>query len=135
MRDLAVRTPDSGFLKPRLVRFVTSAERDEILAHVRATLLPNLETCIDNWKDNFPGREDPESYFSSLEDDLKEYKKAVSADAIAVALIDDGLARIETAVEDCARRNIRSPRWRVLRGEDSPRGSTESRSIFDDVDE
>jgi hypothetical protein len=75
IRDLAVSTPDAGFLRPDTVRFITADERASILDHVRTTLLPDLDRCIDHWRDNHNSEEDPEESFSHLRialNDLRE---------------------------------------------------------------
>jgi hypothetical protein len=135
VRDLAVSTPDAGFLDDRHVSFISDEERLEILQHVRTSLLPSLDSCIDNWCDNYRGGEQPSDYFDPLELALKDYGREFSDDADAEVHIADALARIEEAVNELTASGEPDYDYSAYRGQQSgTRTTDDSRSIFDDVD-
>lgn len=135
IRELSVDTPDSGFLLDRIKGLLTLEEIQSILEHVRFSLLPNLRVCVDSWKDNHDGEEDPEAFFSHLMDALKDYEKEFEGDEEALALIKKGYAMIEGAIEDLRSDMPEEPdRGDYNRGGVHQAPTSESRSIFDDVD-
>lgn len=134
IRDLAVDTPDSGFLDKEVRALFSPDEFEECLTHVRSNLLLKLDDCISNWRFNCGSEDDPEEYFSTLEATLKDFRKEFAADESVQAAIDTGLEEIQTTIDD-----LRSDRPPPRRGS-NPIGSLQdtwegSRSIFDDVDE
>ena len=137
LRDLAVRTPDAGFLDSATVGFLTTEERAEILEHVRSTLLTDLDQHVDNWRDNFSNNEDPKDYFDTLKSALREYDTAFVADPVASDYIAAGLAKIDEVIGELQADTPPSPD----RGDPFPDshatrdGPKSSRSIFDDVDQ
>ena len=136
IRELAVRTPDAGFLNRDIVSFLTEPEIDGILGDVREHFLPLLEGEIDIWKDNYSPREDPSDYFASLRTALNDFAAALSHDAEAVATIEQGLATIAEAIEDLDSQGPQEPdRSDYYQRDRSGPVGTESRSIFDDVDD
>jgi hypothetical protein len=136
VRELAVSTPDSGFLKGRYVEFITDVERRDILEDVRTSLLPHLDDCIENWRDNFRGGEKSTSYFSHLEEALTNYREEFAHDSIAETLIAAALAKIEKAVEELSVPDEdKDYDYSAHRRQQSGPYSTDGvRSIFDDVD-
>jgi hypothetical protein len=136
VRDLAVNTPDAGFLNQRHVSFISEEERLEILQHVHQSLLPQLDNCVESWRDNFRGDEDPNSYFSSLEEALKEFGQQLADDALAGIQIADALAKIGEAVEELNAAPEPDNDYSSFRHKQLGSLSSEiSRSIFDDVDQ
>jgi hypothetical protein len=136
VRELAVRTPDAGFLDKDIISFLTEDEVKEILEHVRSTFLPNLDGCIESWRDAHDSSEDPEEGFRHLKTALKEYEAALSEDTFSTLLIDSAMTRIDEVVQELQAAVPETPDW----GDFHPRqGQSEdsagSRSIFDDVDE
>ncbi len=135
IRDLAVETPDAGFLSDHIRKLLTQKEINGILDHVRTTLLPNLDDHIDNWRSNYNGNDDPEDYFSELKSALKDYREALVEHETATEEINAGLAKLEEVIEE-----LRSEMPQEPDSDDfydrNPLGSghNESRSIFDDVD-
>ncbi|MBH5373370.1 nSTAND3 domain-containing NTPase [Bradyrhizobium glycinis] len=132
--ELAVDTPDSGFLDEEVRALFTADEFEECLVNVRSNLLLKLDNCISNWRLNCGSEDDPEEYFSTLETTLKNFKKEFAVDEDVEAAIDSGLQDIQSIVED-----LQSDRPAPRRSsntmasiEDSWEGS---RSVFDDVDE
>jgi hypothetical protein len=136
VRELAVSTPDAGFLHKNIVSFITSGEIDEILAHVRATLLTDLDTCVDNWRDNHSSEEDPEEYFRHLKSALTDYEEALNGDSAAVSLIEMGVAKINQAVEELQSEAPQASDTDDFFQQRDFRDDTDgARSVFDDVDE
>jgi hypothetical protein len=134
IRDLAVDTPDSGFLDREVRALFTPDEFEECLTHLRSNLLLKLDDCISNWRFNCGHEDDPEEYFSTLETTLRDFKKEFASDQIVQKEIDDGLERIKSIIDD-----LQSDRPSPRRSSNTL-GSLEdtwegSRSIFDDVDE
>jgi hypothetical protein len=135
VRELAVRTPDSGFLNDHHVSFISDEERRDILQHVRAALLPQLDSCIESWRDNYSGGDDPSSYFSALEDTLRDYGTEFAGDAEVEIQIADALAKIESAIGELTADEPDydySAHWHQRSDSIASDGA---RSIFDDVDQ
>jgi len=135
IRELAVETPDSDFLREDIQPLFASGEREAILEHVREKLLPNLSSHIDVWKDNHDGAEDPDSHFSLLVSALKDYRAAFIDRDDAVQQIDASLAEIEEAVEQLRYDMPGEPEGDEFYGDRrSAVSSVDGRSVFDDVD-
>ena len=107
------------------------------MQEVKSSLLPNLENVFDNWKSNYPSREDPAGYFGPLIDALVAYATYFQEDVeISDVLsetkekVADEVSELETAREDY----YEERRFDLI---DSHRASTStdnSRRIFDDID-
>jgi energy-coupling factor transporter ATP-binding protein EcfA2 len=135
IRELAVDTPDSGFLQKRLRNIITEAELADILEHVRITLLPNLPEQIDNWRWNYNRKEDPEQYFSELTSALEDYCSEFESDHGACECIKEALENIEQCIEELRSEQPEEPDSDDYYGRNSSGGSQDdSRSVFDDVD-
>lgn len=136
VRELAVTTPDAGFLNTRIIEFLSEVEVKEILHHVRQELLPKLEREISVWQDNYLGREDPEDYFSHFKTALVDYADAFNDDPLALAWIENGISKIDEVVEQLQSevQDAGEPDDYYRGKPNVPRG-LEVRSIFDDVDE
>jgi hypothetical protein len=135
-RELAIDTPDAGFLRESLRLLFTPEELQETLALVRSELLPKLEDVIWSWRSNFRGQDSsPDGYFGSLEQELERFKDEFEGDSDAVVKIDEALKMIEEMINDLS----------AEEGDSGSRGDSEwrpgtsfgssERSIFDDVDE
>ena len=135
VRDLAVSTPDSGFLDKDIISFLTEDEIADTLTHVRASLLPNLDKYIDNWRDNHDSREDPEEEFRHLKEALRKYEAAMTDDQLASSHINSALTRIDEVVEELLSQVPETPDWDNHYPWQAPADASGSRSIFDDVDE
>lgn len=136
IRELAVETPDFGFLQEGVRELLKPDELAEILESVRKNLLPNLDNKIQNQRDNYDTERDPETHFDDLVGAVKEYHSVFAEHPEAVEQIESALTRIEEVVEE-----LRSEQPRERDSDDFyERGSTggghdESRSVFDDVDQ
>jgi hypothetical protein len=135
VRELAVFTPDAGFLDGETVSFLNDSEIQEILDDVRTKLVPRIEAEVSNWKDNFSRDESPSDYFFQFKSALEKFSKALAHDAFAVAEIEDGLHAIEEAISELGgdEDDESSHQEYYDRGGSSVYGP-DSRSIFDDVD-
>ncbi|HEY8126393.1 MAG TPA: hypothetical protein VIF88_13355 [Methylocystis sp.] len=136
VRELAVSTPDAGFLKASIIGFLSEAEIAEILLHVREELLPNLGREISVWRDNYSDSEDPEDYFSHFKTALMDYAEALDDDPLAQARIEEGISEIDEAIEKL-RSDVSDegePDEYYRDKHNAPR-ALDARSIFDDVDE
>jgi hypothetical protein len=68
IKDLAVETPNPGFLRDDVRPLFQGSQVEEILDHVRAELIASLEYTIDNWEMNYRDVDEPSEYFSSLKE-------------------------------------------------------------------
>ncbi len=100
VRELAVRTPDAGFLHRGTVSFLTNAEIEEILGDVREKLLPLIDIEIGVWEDNYSPRESASDYFEPLRSALTDFATALANDTKAVALIEKGVAAVDEAITE-----------------------------------
>lgn len=138
IRELAVHTPDAGFLGREAQSLMTAEERDEIGEAVRTELIPNLDRHIRDWRSQHNGTDDPDSHFSDLVETLSEIRKVFVRDPAAVALIDRALKRISDEVDDLLQEMPQDdddydPDRRSFRQQTGT--WLPPRSIFDDVDE
>jgi len=135
MRELAIDTPDSGFLAEDTRCLFTAGELVEILNHVRETLLPNLTDKIRQWRWDHNGTDDPANYFEPLVTTLKDYRKELLSQPEAIAQIDAALGEIEQAIEELQAEMPEERESSEYYGSTSQVRNDESRSIFDDVDQ
>jgi len=136
IRELAVGTPDSGFLLPSMRGFFREDEIAEILDDVRTILLPKLDKTISEWRAKYKAAEEPESHFDALTSALDGYRDEMGEDANAVAAIDAALAEIKRVVEELRSEMPQEPDSDDFSGGGSGGSRDEgSRSVFDDVDQ
>jgi energy-coupling factor transporter ATP-binding protein EcfA2 len=136
IRDLAVSTPDAGFLKEGIRRVLTEGDVEEILDNVKTRLLPDLERVIHNWRMNYDRDDDPEEYFFDLKWALKTYRDAFTERQVATDEINRALRTIKKLIKvllaDKAEESASDDYDGTgTRGEKRD----EFRSIFDDVDQ
>ncbi|WP_459724437.1 hypothetical protein [Sideroxyarcus sp. TK5] len=135
IRDLAVNTPDSGFLRMDIRQLFTQSELNELLDYVKQTLLPNIDERINSWREDYNGDDDPEDYFSELKSTLIKYQKAFDEDISAVCDIDHALHEIDEIVEELRSEMPAEPDSDDFFGTSIQGGQpSDSRSTFDDVD-
>jgi hypothetical protein len=136
IRALAVDTPDSGFLHGSLSGLLTDEESNEILDHVRARLLPNLDKTISEWRSNYDGKDEPESYFEELTDALRRFREEMLNDPKAMAEIDVALGNIASLINELRSEMPQEPDSDDFYDHGSRgTGNHDFRSIFDDVDQ
>lgn len=93
--ELAVRTPDADWLKNRdTAKLLTDGDRAELLAHVKAELIPDLERTLDHWRFNEQG-DSADEYYRPLEDALKRYADAFQDDESTVHALQDALRQVD----------------------------------------
>lgn len=136
IRELAVDTPDSGFLLERIRGILTDEELAEILESVRTGLLPNLDKTISDWRWNHNGKDDPESYFDELVSALEDFHEELGEHPDAIAAIDAALAEIKQVIEELQSEMPQEPDSYDFYDRGSPGvGNDDPRSIFEDVDQ
>jgi hypothetical protein len=136
MTELAVETPDAGFLDPDCRSLFETGELQATLSRVRNECILELEEVVTRWRNSFtPGDDEdgPEEHFRPLVEALECYQKEFEHDHRATTLISDALKRIETAV-DALRSKVRPKDSDDYFISERPSESTSVRSIFDDVD-
>jgi hypothetical protein len=134
IRELAVDTPDAGFLREEIRELHTPAEFEATLEDVKLKLLPNLTATIESWRDNFyHNQEEPESYFDPLVSALKEFQEELTAHTESTEQIQAALADIKETVMDLMAEAPEPDYDDDYRGGSSG-SDDDSRSIFDDVD-
>ena len=137
LTNLAVETPDAGFLDEEYRKLFSEDEFVSALDAVKKDLIPDLDSVIDAFRDSFdPGENnnDPENHFDALADTTKTYRHHFEDNDKLVHQINQALETITKVVDE-------------LRSEYQPRGDDDfydddrastatesSRSIFDDVD-
>jgi len=138
IRELAVETPDAGFLQEGVRKLLTTEEFAAILDDIRTKLLPSLEGTIQNWRDNFyrSTDNDPESYFAELVSALKEFRDELTEHSEATSQVESALSEIKEAILDLMAEQPEEPDSDDFRGSSAGGGSDDSsRSVFDDVDQ
>lgn len=138
IRELAIETPDAGFLRERVRKILTDDEMESILEDIRCKLLPDLDDTIWQWRSNFDENrnEDPENHFDELVDALKQFKEELTQYPAAISQIDSALAEIKEAVEELRSELPQGPDSDDFRGQLPDRGYDDSsRSVFEDVDQ
>lgn len=134
--ELAIQTPDDGFLSKRCSSLFQGEELKTVLTKVREELLNDLESVIENWRNDFPQREsdDPDEYFYPLIETLKKYQEEFTEDPTACTAISGALVQIEDVVQELREDK---PTRQDDYYDDSDRSTrrTPNRSVFDDIDQ
>lgn len=135
IKELAVDTPDAGFLTEHIREFLGEDNVQDILEEVKQSLLPKLEQEIWNWRCNYKDSDDPESHFDEFTSALKEYKDEFAEDLEAATRIETALDSIKETVEELKKEQIQEPDSDDYRGGSSHENPPEiERSTFEDVD-
>ena len=99
-------------------------------------LLPDLEGCVDSWKDSYDGDDDPETYFDDLRRALKDFKKEFDGNEQLCELIDVAIDDIDHAITGMRPDySARSSDEHIFDKASERDPFVPSRSIFDDVDD
>lgn len=136
LSDLAVNTPDPGFLRSNRRDLFTDEELERTLRRVRDELIPKLEQRIDEWKDSYSWDPDaePGGYFEPLADALQVYREELLQEEGCREQIDSALNAIEVVIDEL-RSDYRSrDDEEFYDSTDRPPPRSEERSIFEDVD-
>lgn len=138
IKELAVDTPDAGFLSDRVKRLFSEEELRQLLDHVRDQLLPNLKKVVRDWswRYNRQGEDEPDQYFEELKSALEEYADAFEDDEVASAQIGAALETLhETVKEKEKEREEDEEIDDFSPNEESDAVGDSSRDVFDDVDD
>lgn len=136
LKELAVVTPDSGFLRDYVREFLGEENLQMILNEVRARLLPKLSDEIFDLRLNYRETDDPDNHFEELRSALKEYGEEFVDDSVASAQIEEALSSIKETIEELQNEQIQEPDCDDFRGGSLHEGHLEmERSTFDDVDQ
>lgn len=134
IKDLAVLTPDSSFLREGVKSLFTDEEFAETLLHVEDVLLPNLDDVIYDWKSEYRSDEDPESYFDELNSTLYDFKEEFESVPEHLTAIESALDQLVEIIEELNNDYIPSDDFWITNKPDASNVSS-GRSIFDDVDQ
>ena len=135
IRDLAVETPDAGFLRRSIRNVFTENELSDILDRVRIELLPNLDDTIDHWRGNCDNN-DPAEYFDELTNALDDYHSEFADDQDADIQITTALRKIKQVIAEMRSEQPQQPDSDDYYGKSSSGGKPDdSRSVFDDVNQ
>jgi hypothetical protein len=134
--EVAIETPDAGFLREDIRTLFDGTELNDLLENVRLNLLPELSYRIDQWADEYNGEDDPEAHFSLLRSAFRELRDAFYEDMDAHASLEAGLANIDRVIEELQSKLPDDPDRDDFFGETGKGGDSDtSRSVFDDVDQ
>ncbi|MCY3803999.1 MAG: hypothetical protein OXG06_06325 [Gammaproteobacteria bacterium] len=136
IRELAIDIPDSGFLQRKIRGIFTHEELVLLLEHVQMALLPNLDSHIDQWRDNYDGNGDPEIYFDELKSTLQDYGNEFEGKEQATIQIAKAVADIDEIIEELRMEFPARLDEDYFFGELAQEKAQDLavRSIFDDVD-
>ncbi|MDU7579939.1 hypothetical protein [Aeromonas sp.] len=137
IKELAIETPDSGFLRDNVTLLISESEMRDILQTIKEDLIPYLKDVISDWESNYDREDEPDAYFYELQSALKDYKDAFETCEESQIYIDSALKRIDETINDLSydyhskhTDDIWSDRDEVI----SRENDVDIRSIFDDVD-
>ena len=145
IRELAVETPDAGWLEDSDIKQLMSwEERDLLLAQVKEELIDELDNTLDNWHMNEQG-DSAEDYYQPLEEALEAYADAFRHDEDVRVALREALQKVDQLRAEAAYW-MRREEWggssppsmpgRIARGASrSATPFTTDRDMFDDVDE
>lgn len=135
IKQLAIDTPDSGFLKDGIASIFKEGEREEILQEVLVRLIPRLSDRVAEFREGWDGKEDPETTFSELTSALKDYRKQFSEDEDAVRAFDDALDMIQSNMAEMYSDRAVEPDFPGVYSSNDSQIQGSDRSVFDDVDQ
>jgi len=136
IRELAVETPDSGFLRDEFRGLFSEQEFYHLLSDIASEFVPNLEKQIDDWRFNWDGDDDPEDHFSGLIEALNDYRDVFQENDDIICAIDRALGQIGEVIDDLCAEMSKEPEYDdVFEGGGWEGARDDSRSIFDDVDQ
>lgn len=138
----AVEGSDGFVFESKEIRKMFSPEEDnQLLARVREELIPRLSEVRDEWEENLPGDEDPESYIQPFMDVLSAVKREFAGDSDVIEAADREMKRAVQWADEAMRENPEHERegdYQDLEYDSGGRPAlgeyTTGRSIFDDVE-
>jgi hypothetical protein len=134
--ELAVDTPDSGFLEDDIKSLMAPDELNNILNKVQSELILNLDKTIIEWRSNYNEKDDPEEYFDNLKEALKNYRNEFEESEITIEKIDISLEEIHKIVEELKSElpEDKDDEKELFNRNIQEDIKNNQRSIFDDVD-
>lgn len=135
--ELAIETPDSGFLKAEIKSLMKPNELSSLLDEIQTKLIPNLDETISQWKDRHNEEDDPEQHFYELKNALDEYKNEFDNNVIITQSINNALKKIDLIVEEIKSelpKEEYDKEEELLNRNSQKDTKNNRRSIFDDVD-
>ncbi len=138
IKDLAVSTPDPGFLRDEIKTLFTKDEFNDIISYIKINLLPNLDQIISDWEFNCNDRKNLEEYFDDLLLSLGEYKDLFKHDTEATDKLDCAITNVHELIDELKDDyyfddDDSPPSFRKI--EELTEKQVSNRSIFDDIDE
>jgi hypothetical protein len=139
-KRLAIETPDVDFLGiDRIRELFRQDELESTVALIRAELVPNLSTLVDNWRGSYDGGQEPDEWFQPLRDVLEMLSGEFEGDPAITATLSDVSGEIDWAIERILENapdvDYEGYYDEDYDGEETRSRSSGDRSIFDDVDE
>lgn len=136
IRRVVLDTPDSGFTDAGVRSLFKQAEYEELVADVRTSILSDLQETLDNWRFNEPADGEYDDYYEMLRSALDEFEKLFPDDLEVSRQLNGAINAIETRLADISSETPEDDRdpddyeWGA-----SQAIRSDSRSVFDDVDE
>jgi len=136
IREIAVETPDSGFLRDNIRSLMTDSELSNILEYIQEKLLPDLERKIESWRDDYDGDDEPDVYFDEFKSALDSYKEEFEDNETSYQKICEAIEFMDSVIEDLRSEYPQRSGENDIFGQNKRNDSfsTDNRSIFDDVD-
>ncbi len=135
IKNLAAEVLDSGFLRNRVKVLMSKPELSEVLQLVKSDLLPNLEDKIGDWKRDYNGEDEPDSYFDELKSALDDYKDEFEECEESQQQIENALIQIDEIIAELSSEYTQTSTDNIWKSDKaSVSNDTGNRSIFDDVD-
>lgn len=135
IKELAVDTPDSGFLRDDIREFLTSSEFDETLLEIKTKLIPRLGSVIQEWNDSYDNDTEPVDHFYELTDAFIDFERVFETDSEVTAKLDAAKIEIEDLIENLEAEYVLNTDHESHYEENHSHHVEESnRSIFEDVD-
>jgi hypothetical protein len=101
VKGLAVNTPDADFLTVDQIRgFFTKEEILDVMRHVQESLVPNLSTIIDQWRDTKPEAEQASSHFFWFKDALEAFRQYFESDPEVCAELTMAIEKVDGIISD-----------------------------------
>lgn len=134
--EIAIDTPDSGFMRKGIKGLFTDQELIEIMEEVRRKVMPSIPELIDSCKNNyFSG--DVDSHFEELESTIKDFGAHFenSGGELLADKVRTGLDLIAEAITEIKQNQDPDPESVSFPSSKSTTDTEDaSHSIFDDVD-
>ena len=145
INELAVDTPDSGFLREDVRSFMTQDEFSKIIDDIRAKLIPNIDEKIEKLRDEYEYEidDDPEIYFDDLKSALTDYSYELDDDEDICQTIKEAIEKIDEIIDEIIDEleseysQFSADEYADAYFEDKTKQDEKqigTRSIFDDVD-